>query len=138
LKAEIQGLLKELSEELKQLEANLETNTPASPQAGTGTDPELFGAGADEAMPMGGGTAVPVHLRTDVAEGGSRRQGTGTGLPSGEVSADAPRSRAEAAQLSDVPREELPVVSPAVPPQYRGIFDRLRSEVPASESEAPL
>ncbi len=140
LKAEIQGLLKDLSGELKQLEAQLEASKQVPPQAGTGTDPQLFGSGAGEELPTphGASTPVAIQLRTDVAETKSSRPGRGTAPPSGRVAEAPPSAQAESARLSDVPREELPVVRPAVPPVYRGLFDRLRTEAASPDEEMPL
>ena len=140
LKAEIQGLLKELSEELKQLETNLDKQTE-TPQAGTGTDPDIFGSGVGENLPaqQGATTPVPIQLRTDIAETTSSRQGGGTGEPTGDVSHEGPKSQAESARLSDIPRDELPTVSPAVPPEYRSIFDQLRKQAASpSKNDTPL
>ena len=123
-KAQIQQLLKEVSGELKELQAQLSAQTPP-PQPGSGTDADLYGA-ADPLNPSGpsGGT-VPIQLQADQTATQSRRRGGGIGQPSGDVSHDAPQMAPEDAQLSSTPGEDTSQARQPVPPEYQGAFDRL-------------
>jgi hypothetical protein len=125
LKAQIQQLLKDVSGELRQLQAQLsERQAQPPPEAGIGTDPELY----ESPTPLGPATGenVPIQLQADATETPSTRPGSGVGRPSGEMSNAAPQARAEDAQLSVDPIEEAPTERQAVPPEYRNVFDRLR------------
>ncbi len=134
LKAEIQELLKEVSGELKNLQAQLASATDQpKPEAGTGTDPNLYEAPMK--LEEGGGDPLSIQLHTDAAQTKSQRPGSGVGEPSGEVSHDAPRTEAQDAQLSDQPLEEAPASRQPVPAEYRSVFDRLqRRDSQPSES----
>jgi len=124
LKAEIQELLKEVSGELKDLQAQLASATDQpKPEAGTGTDPNLYEA------PMtleDGGDPLAIQLPSDTAPTEARRPGGGVGQPSGEVSGAAPQTQAQEAQLSEQPLEEAPASRQPVPEEYRDVFDRLQ------------
>lgn len=129
LKADIQRLLKEMSGELKNLEAQIEAaKDQPQPRAGTGTDPNLYGDSTtlDEANPS---NPLPLPLQTDNApttKGG--RPGGGVGKPSGEVSGAAPQVQAQEAQLSEQPLDEAAASRQPVPAEYRSVFDQLRRE----------
>ena len=129
MKADIQKLLKEMSGELKNLEAQLEAaKDQPQPKAGTGTDPNLYGDAAklDETNP---GNPLPLQLQTDnVATTKSGRPGGGVGTPSGEVSGAAPQAQAQEAQLSEQPLDEAAASRQPVPAEYRSVFDQLRHE----------
>ena len=125
LREDIQQLLKEVSGELKQLQAQMaaaEHHSP--PEAGMSSDPNLY----ESPMPLerSAGEAVPIQLKTDTAQTAAQRPGGGVGTPSGEVSSAMPRTQAEDAQLSDQPLEETPVSRQPVPPEYQSVFDQLR------------
>ncbi len=127
MKGEIQGLLKELSGELKDLEARLASaKTEAHPQAGADTDPQLYGA--SEAMPPRGTTPIPIQLKTDTAPTSSQRAGSGIAPPSGQVSKSGPQVKNEKAALSEEPAEESAVTRQVVPPEYRSVFDTLHQQ----------
>ncbi len=133
LRAEIQELLKEVSGELQQLQAQLaQAQDTTPPPAGTGTDPNLYG-NADPLPKETGGHNVPIQLKTDKTPSTKPRKGGGTGRPSGEVSGEGPKAQAEAADLSDQPSEESAASRQPIPPAYRSIFDRLQQ----SDQEPP-
>ena len=123
LKADIQQLLKELSGELEQLQAQLVAADSQAPQAGTHTDPELYGVPSIPEPQRGVG--VPIQLGTDAEAVKGKRQGSGVGKASGEVSQAAPQATGEVAQLSEQSMEVVPVSRQPVPPEYRGVFERL-------------
>ena len=125
MKAEIQQLLKEVSGELKTLQAQLEEaakNQPP-PQAGTSTDPDLYESPSP--LDAAQGDALPIQLQADQAPTKSPRPSGGVGTPSNDVSKDGPSLKAEDAQLSDAPIDETPTNRQVVPPEYRDVFDRL-------------
>ncbi|MBI3083829.1 MAG: hypothetical protein HYY90_05650 [Candidatus Omnitrophica bacterium] len=125
MRADIQQLLKEVSGELKALQAKLAAAEPhAQPDAGTSTDPQLYESPMK--LDRATGNALPVQLQTDTAPTKTPRPGGGVGRPSGEVSDASPSVHPEEAQLSDEPREEAPTAHQPVPPEYRSVFDRLR------------
>lgn len=124
LKAEIQELLKEVSGELKHLQAQLAVAHPETGSApGTSTDPELYEA----PMPIGpdATSALPMALGTDTAQTKTPRPGGGVGEASEKVASEAPREPIEDAQLSEVPLEERAVGRHVIPPEYRDVFERL-------------
>ncbi len=137
MKAEIQELLKQVSGELKELQAQLllaaAQQNPA-PQAGTATDPDLYEA------PMGldpvTGEPLPIHLQTDTFETKDTRPGSGVGTVSEMISSAAPKVRIEEAELAEVPLEERAVGRQVVPPEYRDVFDRLHRTTTSVTSEA--
>ena len=99
------------------------TTDQPHPQAGIGTDPDLYGDDTD--MEPGTGPELPIQLKTDEARTSSRREGGGTGRPSGEVASAGPEALPESAVLSDEPLEETSVDRRAAPPEYQPVFDRL-------------
>lgn len=124
MKAEIQGLLKQVSGELKDLQAQLaKTENLPKPEAGTTTDPNLYEAPAPLEQ---GSRGLPVQLRTDQAAVKTPRQAGGIGKVSTEASPSAPQVQPEQAELSSDPLEETSTTRQSVPPEYRGVFDRLR------------
>ena len=126
LKADIQELLKELSGELKDLQAQLASSSQEPhPQAGTSTDPELYGPRTTPEQAAG--ESVAIQLKTDTQPTQASRRGGGVGQPSGEVSGAGPQVKPEDAQLSEAPLEEQPVSRQPVPPEYRRVFDRLHA-----------
>lgn len=126
LKAEIQELLKEVSGELKELQAQLEAvaQQQSPPEPGTSSDPDLYESAMALERPQG--PALPIQLPADTAQTASRRPGGGVGRPSGEVSRSLPQTKPEDAQLSDQPLEERSSARQTIPPEYRGVFERLR------------
>lgn len=136
LKAQIQELLKEVSGELKDLQAQLASaNDQPKPQAGTGTDPNLYEGPTPMERPSG--AALPIQLQTDTVQTKSQRPGSGTGKPSGEASSSAPQTSAEEASLSDAPLEESSASREVVPPEYRTIFEQLRSHSSQPSEKSP-
>lgn len=126
LKADIQALLKEVSAELKQLQEQLDASSPqAQPQAGSGSDPNLYEAPTKPERASG--AKLPVQLGTDTAPVSAKRRGGGIGTAAAEASQAAPTTAAEEAQLSDQPEDEAPTSHQPVPPEYRSVFDRLRA-----------
>ena len=122
MKAQIQELLQEMSGELEQLQSDL-ASKEQGPQAGTGTDPELFGP--PELPETEGRRTAPIGLRTDEAQTSRQRRGGGVSAPSGQVDERLPELQPEDAQLSSTSEEVAPVDRQTVPPPYRSIFDRL-------------
>ena len=121
-------MLQEVSGELKQLQAQLDSaKTAAQPDAGTGTDPTLYEA-APSALSAPGHTPLPIQLNTDAGEVKTSRPGSGVAPTSGAASSAAPQTVAEAAQLSEAPTEEPSSVRQTVPPEYIGVFDRLHRQ----------
>ena len=136
LKAQIQELLKEVSGELKQLQAQLSSaNDLPKPQAGTSTDPGLY----ESPMPMdqAKGGSLPIQLQTDAAPTKNQRPAGGVGQSSGDVAHAAVRTSIEEAQLSDEPREETPTARQPVPPEYRSVFEQLRKRGPQQSETKP-
>ncbi|MBI4341279.1 MAG: hypothetical protein HY598_03260 [Candidatus Omnitrophica bacterium] len=126
LKADIQQLLKEMSGELKNLQAQLASaEAQPQPQAGTSTDPHLYG-GAESLEDLAAKSAHPIQLKTDSAATQSGRPDRGVGKPSGDVSAARPKAEAQDAQLTDQPLEESAASRQPVPAEYRSIFDHLQ------------
>lgn len=120
-KEEIRKLIQDLSGEVKDLKDQLKT--PSGVPMGDVTDPNLYGA--PETIDSSGRPNVPIQLKTDGPEIESKRQGSGVGKASGEISSEAPKAAATDAQLSDDPAEEAPVSRQSVPPEYRSVFDNL-------------
>lgn len=138
LKGEIQQLLRQVSGELKQLQAQLDnTKSPSQPDAGTGTDAQLYDTAPSELGPSGH-TPMAIQLKTDIGEIKTLRPGGGVGEASDAASGDGPKTAAENAQLSETPIEESASVRQTVPPEYVGVFDRLHRQraQPAQPSEA--
>jgi hypothetical protein len=135
LKAEIRQLLKDVSAELKQLQAAL-TESPGQPppEAGTGTDPELFGE--PEALGSTSAAGGPLSLETDVAPTQRVRSGGGVAETAGEVTAATPQQKPEEAALAAQAREEAVALRRQVPPQYRGVLERLSRPTPSTTTEA--
>ncbi len=121
-KEEIRELLEEMSGEVKNLQEQLRQAQPI-PVIGNQSDPNLYGTPETIEKPGEGNT--PVQLKTDGQETQSKRQGSGVGKASGEISSEAPKAAATDAQLSDDPAEEAPVSRQSVPPEYRSVFDNL-------------
>ena len=134
LKEEIQQLLKEVSGQLQQIQAQLANakNQPHS-EAGTGSDSNIYEA--PMSLDHNPGAPVPIQLKTDTAETKVDRSGGGVGKPSGDVSSATPHTRAEEAQLSDQPLEESPTNRQAIPPEYRGVFDQLHKQSPPPNAQ---
>ncbi len=129
LKAQIQELLKEVSGELKQLQQQLATAKDLpKPQAGTGTDPNLYEAPMPLERATGG--PLPIQLQTDTAQTNAQRKGTGIGTPAGIATSASPQVKAEDAQLSEHPEEESAASRQPVPPEYQSVFDQLRHRSP--------
>ena len=127
LKGEIEQLLKEVSGELKQLQAQLDTaKSQAKPDAGTGTDAKLYGETSPLEPP--GHTPLAIQLQTDTGEVKTSRPGSGVGSASKTAASTSPQVSAEPAQLSEAPLEESSSVRQTVPPEYVGVFDRLHRQ----------
>lgn len=124
LKGEIQQLLKEMSNDLKDLQSQINADDQPKPQAGTGTDPNLYGDA--ESLESGGNNSMAVQVKADRAQTANTRQAGGVGRPAGEVGTTAPKAQAEDASLSDQPIEEAPTTRSAVPVEYRSVFEQLR------------
>ncbi len=139
LKAQIQELLKEVSGELKQLQEQLASAQGVEqPQAGTSTDPDLYGGSAEHDQLPSAQRKLPMQLHTDTGETKQPRSGGGAGQPSQEVGHAAPQAEAQDAQLSDVPLEERPTERQPIPPEYRSVFDQLRNRSDSpSEAATP-
>ena len=135
MKGEIQRLLKEVSGELQQLQVQLASAQQRQPQpeAGTSSDPELF----ESPMPEDGSAGtkpVPFVVPTDTVATKTPRPSAGVGRPEGDVSRAGPRMGREDVSLSDQPAEETaPSARQPIPPEYRGVFDRLHHEGPPRE-----
>lgn len=123
LKADIQQLLKELSGELKNLQEQLAAAELLTPEAGTSTDEQLYGAA--EPMARAAGPSLPIQLKTDTAETSAQRPSGGLAEPSGEIAGAAPQVAPEAAELSPDSLEGSAVSRQRVPPEYQSVFDRL-------------
>ena len=120
-------MLKEVSGELKQLEAQLAAaKDQPHPDAGSSTDPNLYEAPMALEQPQH--TALPIQLTTDTAETEQQRPGGGVGRPSGKAAAATPQAQAEEAQLSEEPLEETSAARQPIPSEYRGVFDRLHRQ----------
>lgn len=125
--AEIQQLLKEVSGELKQLEAQLAAaKEQPHPEPGSSTDPNLYEAPMAPEQPQG--VALPIQLTTDTAETEQQRPGGGVGRPSDRATAATPQVQAEEAQLSEEPLEEISAARQPIPSEYRDVFDRLHHQ----------
>ena len=126
LKADIKQLLKNLSGELKELQAQQLQNLPAqvsNPAPGLSTDPQLYGD--PMALERATGAAMPIQLEADTEATSAARRGGGLGQPSGHISQAAPQQQSEDATLSEQQTEEQGVQRQAVPPEYRPVFERL-------------
>ena len=122
MKADIEQLLKEVSGQLQQLQSQLRQEQ--QPQAGRGTDPNLYGA----PTPLDPLTGQPIgiQLTTDTAPATEGRSTSGTGQPTRTVATEAPKAKPEAVQLSEQPVEERAATrQQPVPPEYQPVFDRL-------------
>ena len=126
LKADIQQLLKEMSGELKDLQAQLEASKDhAQPNAGTSTDPNLYGD-SERLEDVTAKNPLPLQMKTDSAATKGGRPGISIGKPSGDVSAAAPQVQAQDAQLTDQPLDESTATRQPVPAEYRSVFDQLQ------------
>lgn len=126
LRAQIQELLKEMSGELKQLQAQLAAaNNLPKPEAGTSTDPDLYES--PTALDPATGGPLPIQLQTDATQTKGQRSAGGVGQPSSQAVSAAPQASAEDAELTDEPVEESSASRQPVPPEYRSVFDRLRN-----------
>ena len=136
LKAEIQQLLKDVSGELKQLQAQLaNADGQTHPNAGTSTDPQLYeGASPLDQSP---GASLSITLPTDTAPTAAKRPGGGVGRPSGEAAHASPNAAPEEAELSETPTEEPHSTRQVVPPEYRSVFDRLQQQQRTQPSGTP-
>ena len=149
LRGEIEQLLKEVSGELKQLQAQLDTaKSQAQPdagpahdggEAGTGTDPQLYDASpSPSTLDASGAPPLAIQLQTDAGTVKTSRPGSGVGSASKTAASASPQASAEPAQLSEIPLEESSSVRQPVPPEYVGVFDRLHRQrtPPPQPSEA--
>ena len=137
LKADIQRALKELSGELKTLQAQLEAQQVSAPVPGTSTDPQLYGAASLE-PPLGATSRLPLQLDVDTQATASARRGGGIGAPSGEIGAETPQQAPEEAQLAAQAAPESATHQHAIPPEYQPVFERLnRREPSSSEGSSP-
>ena len=125
LKADIQRALKELSGELKTLQAQLEAQHVPAPTPGTSTDPELYEAASLE-PPPGATSRLPLALEVDTHAASSPRPGGGFGAPSGEIGTETPQQAREDAQLAAQAAPESAVHQQAIPPEYQPVFERLK------------
>ena len=124
LKADIQELLKEVSGELKELQAR-STPPDQRPQAGTGTDPNLYGG--DEPLDSSApGDPLSLEVGSDTKPASQQRAGSGVGKAGDEVARSAPKARTEDARLADQPLPEPPSTRQPIPAEYRSVFDQLR------------
>jgi len=125
LKADIQQLLKELSEELRELQSQLadQKSDRSNPLPGTSTDPDLYG----ETTPLAhaGGRELPITLGVDEQLTSKPRKGTGVGTPSGDVGTLQPQQQPEQAVLSEELAPEAATSRQPIPPEYRSVFERL-------------
>ncbi len=140
LKGEIQELLKELQGQLREMQGQLAAqNTERShPQAGIGSDPNLYTGAESVEVPQTPQAPVPLQLETDEAPSASKRRGSGVGAASGEIATSGPQMSREATKLSDAPREETSSRRRAVPPEYQGVFERLSDrEAPSGQTATP-
>jgi len=129
LKADIQKLLKEMSGELKELQGQLDAaKDQPRPQAGSGTDPNLYGA-AEKLDPLASKNPMPLQLEADqkTTDKAGRPAG-GVAKSSGGISGDLPQTQAQPAQLADQPSEEAASSRQPVPVEYRTVFDQLRRQ----------
>jgi len=136
LKADIQQLLKELSGELKQLQAELEakqSNQP-NPMPGTTTDPQLYDAASQ--LEQAAGSRLPLQLDVDTQPTATKRRGGGVGEPSNEVADALPQQQPEDVTLSDQAAQEQGAARHAIPPEYRPVFERLSDADTSSTSSS--
>ncbi len=124
LRADIQQALKELSGELKTLQAQLEAQHVAAPAPGTSTDPELYGAASLE-PPPGATSRLPLPLEMDTHATAAVRQGGGLGAPSRDIGTQTPRQAREATQLAAEAAPESATHQHAIPPEYQPVFEQL-------------
>ena len=130
LRGDIQQLLKDMSAELKALQAQLsveqqkQLQQPSSP--GTATDPNLYG----DASPLepAHGSQVPIQLNTDTQATSSARRGGGVGQSSGRASDASPQQRAENVGLAEQGAPEQGLQRQSIPPEYRPVFEKLSQE----------
>lgn len=125
LKGDIERALKELSSELKTLQAQLQAQQVPVPEPGTSTDPQLYGAASLE-PPPGATSRLPLQLQVDAQPTASPRRGGGLGEPSGDVASDAPQQAVEDAQLAAEAAPESAAHQQAIPPEYQPVFERLK------------
>ena len=124
--ADIQQLLKEVSGELKQLEAKLTPEQAAQIQTpGTGTDTGLYSDTRESLEQAANTRAAPLPLKVDDQATASSRQGGGIGEASGDAADDAPQQARQSAELSDRSEDGSAGTRERVPPEYRPVFERL-------------
>ena len=123
LQQDIQQLLKELNTELKQMQADMgQSSDQSAPPPGTETDSNLYG----DATPLdpAGGAPMPIQFDVDEQAGPSaKRKGSGTGKPSGKVSAEAPQAVAEDVAAAEQSQQESAVSRQPIPPDYQSVFE---------------
>ena len=137
-KADIQQLLKEVSGELKTLQAQLDAaNQQQASRPGTSTDPNLYGA-PEPVDRNPSGTPLPMSLGADTAPSKTPRPGTGVGSAAEHPDHEQPQAKPEAASLSDRPLDEAAGTRQPIPPIYQEIFDRLnRTPQPTTNEKTP-
>ena len=124
LKADIQRALKELSGELKNLQAQLEAQKLSAAPPGTSTDPDLYGDASLE-TPPGATSRLPLVFDVDTQTIQSPRSGGGVRQPSGEISRQAPQMEREEVQLSPNAAPESGTTAQPIPPEYQPVFEHL-------------
>jgi len=138
LKADIQQLLKELSQEIESLQQEVAKQQQGQPNPlpGTSTDPELYEA--PSSLEPGAGRHIPIQLKTDAKPSASTRPGSGVGKPSGRIASASPAQHPEEAELSEEAEEAGGVSRQPIPPEYRSIFEQLSTaQSSAEETHVP-
>jgi len=124
LKADIQQLLKEMSQELQQLQEQLvEHKDLPNPTPGTATDPQLYEDAAS--LEKAAGAQLPIQLEVDQEPSASKRRAGGVGEPSDQVADASPQQTPEDVTLGEQAAEEQAVSRHPIPPEYRPVFERL-------------
>jgi hypothetical protein len=128
LKADIQRLLKELSQEIQSLQAQVAAQHKdlPNPLPGTTTDPQLYeGASSVEQA-----TGPPLLLQLDVDQQpiSTTRPGTGVAKPSGQVAQATPQQSPQDVALAEQATEEQAVSRQPIPPEYKPVFERLSNQ----------
>jgi hypothetical protein len=137
LREDIQTLLKQVSGELQQLQAQLAAAQDAPPpQPGTSTDPQLYESAMSPSERRGGVEgALPIQLSTDAAPTSARRRGSSSSAePAADVASADPTAQPEAASLSEVPLDEPAAARQPVPLEYQDAFNRLGSRQPGAST----
>ncbi len=124
LKGEIQGLLKELSAELKHMQTELDQRSDQPhPLPGTATDPQLYDTAA--ALEAGSRRSqVPIQLDVDDQPTAARRKGSGTGEASPQAASAVPQQAPEDVQLAHTPSADGAAERVVIPSDYRPVFER--------------